>query len=195
MPKNKPDKKPGSAVDAHSDADESDLFRRAMMDAKPLRQPARAPQPTRPLPARAKFRRRDEAEVLIESMQDDIEDVEAGAGESLRFQRPAVSRKVMRKLCRGNFSVQGEIDLHGMTVAEAAIALTEFLDDAIARRRSCVRIVHGKGLGSGARGPVLKNKVNNWLRRRQNVLAFVSARQVDGGTGAVYVLLDTRAGA
>jgi len=194
MSKDQRDKQLESTLEAQPDAEDGDLFRRAMTDAKPLQQPDRAPPPTRKIAARARFRRRDDAEVLVESLQDDIEDVEASAGENLRFQRPAVSRKVMRKLSRGNFSVQDEIDLHGMTVAEAAISLTEFLDAAIARRLTCVRIVHGKGLGSGARGPVLKNKVNNWLRRRQNVLAFVSARQVDGGTGAVYVLLSTRAG-
>ena len=97
----------------------------------------------------------------------------------------------MRKLARGRFSVQAEIDLHGMTVAEARPRLNDFIDNCVRQNLLCVRIVHGKGLGSGDRGPVLKNSVNAWLRKWDAVLAFVSARQVDGGTGAVYVLLQT----
>jgi DNA-nicking Smr family endonuclease len=95
----------------------------------------------------------------------------------------------MRKLARGNFSVQDEIDLHGMTVPEAKEALHDFIGECESRGYTCVRIVHGKGLGSGNRGPVLKGKVNKWLRQWNAVLAFVSTRQIDGGTGAVYVLL------
>ena len=98
----------------------------------------------------------------------------------------------MRRLARGSFSVQAEIDLHGMTVAEAKPALQEFISQSVLRGGSCVRVVHGKGLGSGERGPVLKSKVNAWLRRWDDVLAFVSTRQVHGGTGAVYVLLRKR---
>ena len=78
----------------------------------------------------------------------------------------------------------------GMTVAEARPRLADFIDYSLKQGLTCVRIVHGKGLGSGHRGPVLKNAVNRWLRKWDSVLAFVSARQVDGGTGAVYVLLD-----
>ena len=95
----------------------------------------------------------------------------------------------MRKLARGNFAVQAEIDLHGLTVAEAKPRLKEFIEDSVRSHRRCVRVVHGKGLGSGTRGPVLKDSVNRWLRQWDAVLAFVSTRQVDGGTGAVYVLL------
>lgn len=95
----------------------------------------------------------------------------------------------MRKLARGGYSVQAEIDLHGMTVAEARERLSDFIEHSVLANNMCVRIVHGKGLGSGDRGPVLKSAVNRWLRRWDRVLAFVSARQVDGGTGAIYVLL------
>lgn len=95
----------------------------------------------------------------------------------------------MRRLARGGFSVQAEIDLHGMTASEAHEALAGFVEDSRARGLTCIRVVHGKGRGSGARGPVLKLKVDRWLRQWSGVLAFVSARQVDGGTGAVYVLL------
>ncbi len=170
-------------------ADDVSLFRRLMGDAKPLRQTSTAPQHRRKVSARARFARQDEKDALQESLEADIDASETGAGESLRFHRPAVGKRTMRKLARGNFSVQDEIDLHGMTVPEAKNALHDFIGDCELRGYTCVRIVHGKGLGSGDRGAILKGKVNKWLRHWNEVLAFVSARQVDGGTGAVYVLL------
>ena len=169
--------------------DEGSLFRRLMGDVRPVQQDVRAPDFKRKPAARARFRRRDEESVLQESLEADIEEIETGAGESLRFHRPVVGRRTMRKLARGNFAVQGEIDLHGMTVPEAKAHLREFITESVYRGHTCVRVVHGKGLGSGHRGPILKGKVNNWLRRWHEVLAFVSTRQVHGGTGAVYVLL------
>ncbi len=170
--------------------DDRALFRRAMDDARPLERDKRAPDyKPKPVP-RARFRRADERSVLKESLEADIEEIETGAGESLRFQRASVGKRTMRKLARGNYAVQGEIDLHGLTVPEAKGALREFISESGARGHTCVRVVHGKGLGSGERGPILKTKVNNWLRRWNEVLAFVSTRQVHGGTGAVYVLLN-----
>jgi DNA-nicking Smr family endonuclease len=164
-------------------------FRKAMSDAKPLKVEERAPlHKVKPKP-RAKFRRADEIAVLAECLQDDIDFIEHESGGALRFHRQHVGRRTMRKLSRGGYSVQAEIDLHGMTLAEARPRLREFIQYCAAQDRLCVRVVHGKGLGSGERGPVLKSAVNAWLRRWNNVLAFVSARQVDGGTGAVYVLL------
>lgn len=168
---------------------ESDLFRKAMSDAEPLQHEPRA-ESSRQVQPRARFRRSDEHEVLRESLAADIDDTESGSGESLRFQRPQVGRRTMRKLTRGSFSVQSELDLHGMTADEATEALRQFIGDAQLRGHTCVRIVHGKGLGSGYRGPVLKGRVNSLLRRWDAVLAFVSARQVDGGTGAIYVLIN-----
>jgi DNA-nicking Smr family endonuclease len=100
-----------------------------------------------------------------------------------------VSETVLRQLRRGVFRVESEIDLHGMTVAEAAARLNEFLRAARTREWRCVRVIHGKGLRSGNRGPVLKNTVNTLLRRTAAVLAFASARPADGGTGATLVLL------
>lgn len=178
-----------SNADDSDPEDDSGLFRRMMGDARPLAPDHRAPD-FKPRPrARARFKREDETAVLRESLEADIEEIETGAGESLRFHRPAVGRRTMRKLARGSFSVQDEVDLHGMTVSEARVALRDFIHDSSLRGFTCVRVVHGKGLGSGHRGPVLKGKVNNWLRRWEEVLAFVSTRQVHGGTGAVYVLL------
>jgi DNA-nicking Smr family endonuclease len=168
--------------------DDGSLFRKAVAEARPLTIDVVPPvRPGRKPVARS--RRADERQVLAESLDFDLEHAETENGDGLRFQRPSIGRKTMRRLARGGFSTQAEADLHGMTVAEARGALREFLEESRARGYTCVRIVHGKGRGSGTRGPVLKRKVDHWLRQWEEVLAFVSARQVDGGTGAVYVLL------
>lgn len=178
-----------SQADDPKEDDDSGLFRRLMGDATPLAPDKRAPDyKPKPKP-RARFKREDEIAVLRESLDADVDEIETGAGESLRFQRPGVGRRTIRRLARGNFSVQDEVDLHGMTVSEAKGVLRDFVNSSCASGFTCVRVIHGKGLGSGNRGPVLKGKVNNWLRRWEEVLAFVSTRQVHGGTGAVYVLL------
>jgi DNA-nicking Smr family endonuclease len=169
--------------------DDADLFRRALADAKPLRATKRAAEVIRKPAPRARFARADELAALRESLEAGIDDTDSHSGESLRFQRASVGKRTMRKLARGGYSVQAEIDLHGMTAAEAKPRLLEFLEGCAREGKLCVRVVHGKGLGSGARGPVLKQKVNRWLRQWDAVLAFVSTRQVHGGTGAIYVLL------
>jgi DNA-nicking Smr family endonuclease len=115
--------------------------------------------------------------------------MQSASGENLSYRSSSVGRRSFRKLTRGGFSVRSQIDLHGLTAVEAKAALAEFIDGSVNRGHLCVRVIHGKGLGSGERGPVLKRKVDTWLRQWKTVLAFVSARQVDGGTGAVYVLL------
>ena len=169
--------------------DDDELFRRAMAGAKPIKADDRVAAPQRRPKAEARFTREDESRVLEESLLADIDDIEASSGQVLRFNRPSIGRRTMRRLARGNFAVQAEIDLHGMTVDEARPRLADFIERSAKSGLRCVRVVHGKGLGSGQRGPVLKPSVNRWLRRWDPVLAFVSTRQVDGGTGAVYVLL------
>ena len=169
--------------------DDTDLFRRAMSGAKPIEAEKRvAPGGKKPRP-KALFSRADEAAALRESLDADADEIEAAGGEALRFHRQSVGRRTMRKLARGKYAVQAEIDLHGMTVEEARPRLADFIEYNARSGNTCVRVVHGKGLGSGQRGPVLKPSVNRWLRRWHCVLAFVSTRQVDGGTGAIYVLL------
>ncbi len=171
--------------------DDSKLFRDAVGDARPIKREERVEEvKQRPKP-KARFSRADEADALRESLEADIDDSEAGSGEMLRFHRPGVGKRTMRQLARGKFAVQDEIDLHGMTLNEARPRLADFIDYAARTGKRCVRVVHGKGRGSGERGPVLKPAVARWLRKTNVVLAFVSTRQVDGGTGAVYVLLDT----
>jgi DNA-nicking Smr family endonuclease len=169
--------------------DDIELFRKAITGARPLRSTERAEESTRKPKPKARFFRADETAALRESLEADVDSTESHSGDSLRFHRPHVGKRTMRKLARGGFSVEAEFDLHGMTVAEARPRLQEFIDTCARDGRLCVRVVHGKGLGSGTRGPVLKQKINRWLRKWDSVLAFASTRQVDGGTGAVYVLL------
>lgn len=172
--------------------DEDSLFRRLMSDAKPLKVEEKVAVPAKKPKPKARFTRADEQSVLDESLQIDIDDLEESSGAAMRFRRPSVGRTTMRMLTRGSYAIQAEIDLHGMTLAEAKPRLERFVRRCASNDKLCIRIVHGKGLGSGERGPVLKKAVDRWLRRWDVVLAFVSARQVDGGTGAVYVLLERR---
>lgn len=170
------------------DGDEARLFRDAVRDVKPLGRGAQPAGRPKPRPS-ARFTRADRLTVLEESLEFDAADPALAGGEELVFHRPDVPAAVLRKLRRGAYRVQGEIDLHGLTAADAHQALREFLVHALLRQWRCVRIVHGKGLRSGPRGPVLKALVGRMLRKARPVAAYVSARQVDGGTGAVYVLL------
>ena len=133
--------------------DEADLFRKAVSGAKPLQSEERVAAAQRKPKPKARFSRADEDAALRESLAADVDDTEAHGGESLRFHRPHVGKRTMRKLARGSFSVQAEIDLHGMTVAEAKPRLAEFIESCARDGKLCVRVVHGKGLGSGQRGP------------------------------------------
>lgn len=170
--------------------DDIDLFRGAIKGARPIKAGNRVLLETPKPKPRARFSRADEADALRQSLDFDIDELESNNVDSMRFHRPSVGKRTFRKLARGRFAVQAEIDLHGMTVAEAKPRLADFIEYSVSQRHLCVRVVHGKGRGSGHRGPVLKQAVNRWLRKWKSVLAFVSTRQVDGGTGAVYVLLD-----
>jgi DNA-nicking Smr family endonuclease len=127
--------------------------------------------------------------VLVESLQGFGEGEILDSGDEISFRRDGVQDRVMRRLKRGEYRVEDVCDLHGLRVDEAKAALRQFLADALARQLQCVRIIHGKGHGSGNRGPVLKSAVNLVLRKTAPVLAFTSARRVDGGTGAINVLL------
>lgn len=169
--------------------DDDLLFRQAVADARPLKSPDRLEPYRRRPPPRARFARDDERAVLGEILDSPSDEIEAGSGDALGYHRDGVGGRVYRKLARGRYSIQAEIDLHGMNVPDAREALHGFIESALKRGLTCVRVVHGKGRGSGHGGPVLKRKVDGWLRQWGAVLAFVSARQADGGTGAVYVLL------
>ncbi len=170
------------------DDSDDDLFRDAMRDVRKL--PSNVAQPARPKPpAEARFTRADQKDVLAESLLDPDDPALLETGDELRFRRPGIPEGVLKRLRRGEFAVDAEIDLHGMTAVEARAAMKTFIEQAVARHMQCVRIVHGKGRRSGPRGPVLKNVVNVWLQRTNAVLAFGSPPPVHGGSGAVYVLL------
>lgn len=170
----------------------SEEFRAAVADVQPLRRRAHVPPPApKPQPV-ARFAHADAASVLHESLHGHFPADSVETGEELVYRRPGTSPSVLRKLRQGRYRVEAELDLHGMTVPVARAALEAFFKACAGGQRRCVRIVHGKGQRSGARGPVLKHKVNLWLQRRDDVLAFASTPPVDGGTGAVYVLLARR---
>ncbi len=133
---------------------------------------------------------RDEREVIHESLHDPVRwDADTQTGEEAAYVRPGIARQTLRNLRQGNWVAQAELDLHGLTRAEAKRELAEFLYECKRRGARCVRIIHGKGLGSVNREPVLKLHVRYWLTQRDEVLAYVQARPVDGGGGAVMVLL------
>jgi DNA-nicking Smr family endonuclease len=171
------------------------MFRAAVADVKRLAPTGRADERA-VVAAKARARRviaaRQEAAPAQEFdlLPDTIapEDV-VGGSEPLSFRRSGVRDQVMRRLRRGLYPVEDELDLHGLNQAAARDSLSEFLEIHRNAAHRCVRIVHGKGYRSGARGPILKIAVNAWLRRHPDVMAFTSARAIDGGTGAVYVLL------
>jgi DNA-nicking Smr family endonuclease len=175
--------------DDQREEDEAELFRRAMRDVQPLKRAPRAPPARRGARPRAKFARAERAAVLRESLGGGADLYDVQPGDELLFRRAGVPETVLRRLRRGSYRIESEIDLHGLTVEQAAAQLHDFLRAARARELRCVRVIHGKGLRSGARGPVLKNTVNALLRRSDPVLAFASARPVAGGTGATLVLL------
>ncbi|MGH8260957.1 MAG: Smr/MutS family protein [Steroidobacteraceae bacterium] len=184
----RPSREEASGTAAPADS-EAALFREATLGVRPLEHDHPAPSAAKP-PPRARFTRADRAAILDESLTASPDDPHLAGGEVASFTRPGVAESVLRKLRRGHYRVQAELDLHGLTVHEAREVLREFLIEALDRDLRCVRIVHGKGLRSGPRGPVLKAMVIGLLRRSSRVLAFVSARGIDGGTGAVYALLD-----
>ncbi len=172
-----------------SSADQA-LFRRMVGRVTPLEHTGRiTPRNQRPRPVPLQ-RWADDDAVLRESLSDDY-----GAewlletDESLSFRRAGLGADVVRKLRRGHWTVTAQVDLHGLRVDEAREVVADFLRDCVKQERRCVRIIHGKGLGSVNRTPVLKEKVRRWLTQKDEVLAFVEARPIDGGEGVVLALL------
>jgi DNA-nicking Smr family endonuclease len=171
-----------------SDAGEDAEFRRAVADAEPLAPSKRVVhrQPIAPVPRQ---RLRDERAALAESLAGPLSiDDALETGEELVYLRAGLAHEVLRKLRRGHWVVEDELDLHGMNRQLAAVSVAEFLRRCRRRGRLCVRIVHGKGLGSRQREPVLKRLLRKWLLREE-VLAFSQAPAAQGGSGAVLVLL------
>lgn len=170
------------------------VFHEAVAGVTPLTPHGRflhPPAPCLPLPRHGFM---DEREALRASMSDPVRWDEDTAFEAdTSYLRPGLSRQILRRLRRGEWPPQAELDLHGLTKVEAKTELVDFLLECKRRGARCVRIIHGKGLGSRNREPVLRIHVRHWLTQRDEVLAFVEARPVDGGSGAVIVLLKSPA--
>jgi DNA-nicking Smr family endonuclease len=169
---------------------ERTLFVRAAGAVQPIRRHGRvdlAPDQPAPLPVQQQL---DEQRVLREALSDEFDAATLlDIDEALSFRRPGVGPDVTRKLRKGEWTIQGEIDLHGLRRDDAREALAAFVREAFRRGWRCVRVVHGKGLGSPGKTPVLKGKVQSWLIQKNEVLAFVQARGDEGGAGALVVLL------
>ena len=168
--------------------DDRQAFKEATQDVKRLKRPDRVAVPApRPKPI-ARQSKAAHQEMLAESL--------AATGghqvDEIGYRRGMVSERTFRRLRRGHFSIEDEIDLHGLRRDEAKTELQRFFTDCRTRRVGCVRVVHGKGNRSGPDGPVLKESVQSWLARWDDVLAFASATTRHGGSGAVYVLLQQR---
>jgi DNA-nicking Smr family endonuclease len=173
---------------------EKELFSRAVgrvIALAPQHRPGHkaSMQRARPAPI-AEQKQRDEQAVMREALSDEF-DVETllHTDETLSFRRPGMGPDVVRKLRRGNWSIQRQLDLHGFRREDARDALGAFIREANKAGVRCVRVVHGKGLGSPGKAPVLKGRVQSWLIQKQEVLAFVQARPAEGGAGALVVLL------
>lgn len=173
------------AMGRHSDNDDATdgtAFREAMSDVEQMESSHAEP-----------YRRRRRPEPLNlpvgDEQREQLADLPIETGDFLEFRRPGIQNRVFADLQRGVIEARGTLDLHGLRVREAKPALIRFIRQSLMAGRRCVRVIHGKGRGSGAEQPVLKQKTNQWLRQFDEVLAFVSAPRWDGGTGAVYVLL------
>jgi DNA-nicking Smr family endonuclease len=167
---------------------DTSLFHQAVSGVRPIKQDRKPPTAKKPKPIPRKTIEDNQA-VMQSLLSDEWEPGEVESGEELSFSRPGLQHSTFKKLRTGKFVVEGELDLHGQTVVEAREHVAGFIQEAQKRGLRCVRIIHGKGLTSPNKLPVLKNKVNNWLQQKDEVMAFCSAQPVDGGTGAVYVLL------
>jgi DNA-nicking Smr family endonuclease len=166
------------------------VFRDAVADAAPLRPTGRVDPVPLPVPPVARQFELDERAALAESIGDAIDiDGLLETDADLSYRRPGVGGDVVRRLRRGHWVIQSQIDLHGLRVDEAREALARFLAACVRREVRCVRVIHGKGLGSVNREPVLKGKVLRWLVQRDEVIAFCQAGPYDGGSGALLALL------
>jgi len=171
------------------DEDEAALFRNAVRDVSPLPAADKVSKSakTKPPPIAPRIREDEQSQPGYLPTRDFSGEIEPG--DEWSFLRPGLSHQTLRRLRRGHWGIQAQLDLHGYTRDEALRELIEFLDDSHRRGFRCVRVIHGKGLGSRNQEPVLKARIGGWLSQRTDVLAFCQARPEDGGGGAVLVLL------
>jgi DNA-nicking Smr family endonuclease len=177
------------ALERRLDA-QKNLFIRAVGAVKPIPDKRKAQlQKAQPAPVAMQLQL-DEQAVLVEAISDGFDASNLlETDENLSYRRPGIGFDVIRRLRKGEWSIQRQIDLHGLRTEAARDALSGFIRDAQKHGIRCVRVVHGKGLSSPGKTPVLKGKVRNWLVQKKEVLAFVQARPIDGGAGALVVLL------
>jgi len=169
---------------------ERNLFTRAVGKVAPIANQERVWSPPQRPSTRPLQQDLDNEAVMHESMSDEFDiSTLLDVDDQLSFRRPGISTDVTRKLRKGEWSIQGQIDLHGLRSDEARNAMGQFIRDAKRMGWRCVRVVHGKGLGSPGKEPVLKSKVQRWLVQKNEVLAFVQAKPSDGGGGALLVLM------
>ena len=171
-------------------AAEKNLFINAAGAVNRLPDKRRAPLKKAPPSTEPRQQQLDDRAVLVEAISDEFDigtllDVD----EHMSFRRPGIGIDVTRRLRRGEWSIQRQLDLHGLRSDDARDTLSHFIREAHKHGIRCVRVVHGKGLGSPGKAPVLKSKVHSWLVQKKEVLAFVQAKPADGGAGALVVLL------
>lgn len=171
-------------------ATDKDLFVRAAGAVKPMQQAQRVLLKKEQTPPLVMQQDIDEQAVLRESISDEF-DVSTllDVDDHMSFRRSGIGTDVTKKLRQGQWSIQRQIDLHGLRRDEAREALSAFIREAFRHGIRCVRVVHGKGLGSPGKAPILKSRVHSWLVQKNEVLAFVQAKPADGGAGALVVLL------
>jgi DNA-nicking Smr family endonuclease len=170
--------------------EDKEIFATAIGKVKPLPHKGKTHLPYDPPAPIPTQQQRDEQKALSETMSDEWDTSSLlDADESMSFRRPGIGADVVRKLRKGEWAMQGQIDLHNLRSDEARQALGSFIRESYKNGLRCVRVVHGKGLGSPGKVPVLKNKVHSWLIQKNQVLAFVQATPAQGGAGALVVLL------
>lgn len=172
------------------DADDAALFRNAIGPVRELTAAPLPPQSPKPRPS-TRMAERDDAEARSEFRQL-LDGPLLHGGDAMQYRRDEITPRVLRRLGRGEYAAQEELDLHHSDAQQATALLRLFLRDAIDAGIGCVRIIHGKGLNSSPDAPILKNLVDRLLRQRADVLAFHTAPGGQGGTGAVLVLLRPR---
>lgn len=170
------------------DEDGHSLFAEAMRGVMPIKAKQHVLPNGRVLSTRRRQSEADERAVLREMMDDPNPDL-LESGDTLLYRAPGIQDGVLRKLRRGQYRIERELDLHGLNRNQAHVAVSEFLAYCKDQDVRCARVIHGKGNGSPNSGPVIKTLLDSWLRKRHQVLAFCSARPMDGGTGAIYLLL------
>ena len=168
--------------------DDIELFRRSVGPVRKIHHDKTMPS-GKPLSSRPRRQAPAYEALLTDSFSDGFDSGEVTSDEALFFARPGLQQRQLQRLQRGQLAIGAELDMHGMTATMARSAVVNFIALCREQHIRCVRIIHGKGYGSGDSAPVLKNRINSWLRQHHDVLAFSSAQIRDGGSGALYVLL------